>query len=153
MNILKTIKNGDTMLDLINNVISNIKFYVKHREELNDIKLSNEFLYEYVAKLEEVKSRYETTKICNWFKEFNPSLLLSSEFPHIKTLLGFTFSLYDMINMMLCEDRTYVYSEKEIYIIETTKLIDQQNVMVYFKDGSSFVLNKDEWDVFYKNLI
>lgn len=150
MNILKTISENDTMLDLMNNAISNIKFYIIHRDELADIKISDEFLSQFIAKMEEVKCRYDTNKVPNWFKEYKASLLLSSDFPYITTSLGFTFSLYDMVNMVLCEDMTYKYSETESYIIETTKLVDSQHVIIYFKCGSSLLLDKDEWDTHFK---
>lgn len=150
MNILKTIKENDTMLDLMNNVISNIKFYINHREELNDIKITNEELFLYIAKIEEVKSRYYTNKVPNWFKEYNASSLLSGDFPYIHSYLGFTFSLYDMINMVLCEDMKYDCANDLTLEIETTKLINTQNVMIFFKDGSSTVFDKYDWDSTFK---
>lgn len=151
MNLFKTIGENDTMLDLMNNVITNIKFYINHREELNDIKITNDELFLYIAKMEEVKSRYYTNKVPNWFKEFKASLLLSGSFPYINSYLGFTFSLYDMVNMVLCEDMKFNFSNELILEIETTKLIDVQNVMIYFKDGSSTIYDKDDWDKNFKN--
>lgn len=145
MDILKTINDGDTMLDFMNLVIKNIKFYINHREELKDIKISNEDLFMYIAKIEEVKDRYYTQKVPNWFKEYNPTLLLSGSFPYMNTYLGFTFSLYDMINMVLCEDMKYKITDNDILTIDTTKLLDSQHVMVYFKEKQSLIFDKDEW--------
>lgn len=145
MGILKTINDGDTMLDLMNNVITNIKFYIKHREELNDIKISNEDLFMYIAKIEEVKDRYFTQKVPTWFKEYNPTLLLSGTFPYINSYLGFTFSLFDMINIVLCEDMQCKFEDGNVLTIDTTKLLDPQHIMIYFKESNSMIFDKDEW--------
>lgn len=153
MKLLKTIHEGDTMLDLLDNVISNIKFYIMHREELNDIKLSNEYLCVYIAKIEEIKDRYFTPKVPTWFKEYNAYSLLSGDFPYINSYLGFTFSLYDLINMVLCEEMTFKFEDGTTSIIDTTKLLDSQHVMIYFKDRASIILDKDDWDKYSKFFI
>jgi hypothetical protein len=42
ISLFKTIKEGDSMLDLVKNIISNLNFYLEHMDFLNNIGYSKE---------------------------------------------------------------------------------------------------------------
>ena len=101
INLFKTIKEGDSMLDLIKNILSNLNFYIEHFDFLNNIGYSKEELLIYKDKLEKVFHLYTTNSIPSWFESHNAYLLMSGDFPYIAPYLDFCFSFGDMIDMVL----------------------------------------------------
>ena len=92
INIFKTIKEGDSMLDLTKNILSNLTFYLEHMDFLNNIGFSKETLMGYKEKLEQVFNCYTSKTIPSWFEKYNAYFLMSSDFPYINSYLDFCFS-------------------------------------------------------------
>ena len=145
MNIFKTIKEGDSMLDLTRNVLTNLTFYIEHMDFLNNIGFSKETLVEYKEKLEQVFKCYTTKTIPTWFENYNAYLLMSSDFPYINPYLDFCFSFYDLVEMVLSIDKVY----KDEQLVDILP-INSQVVKVTFlslRNGNvrQDVLEKKNW--------
>lgn len=145
MNLFKTIKEGDSMLDLIKNVLSNLNFYIEHMDFLNNIGYTKDELLVYKEKLEKVFSMYTNKTIPKWFEEFNAYLLMSSSFPYIVPYLDFCFSFNDFIDMVLLMNNS-LYVEPQnassVYVIYTDKNgVKHEELM-----------DKYDWVDFKKNL-
>ena len=107
INIFKTIKEGDSMLDLTKNILSNLTFYLEHMDFLNNIGFSKETLMGYKEKLEQVFNCYTSKTIPSWFEKYNAYFLMSSDFPYINSYLDFCFSFCDLVDMVLSIDKKY----------------------------------------------
>ena len=145
MNLFKTIKEGDSMLALIRNVLSNLDFYLEHMDFLNNIGYSREYLLEYKGKLEKVFLMYADKTIPAWFENYNAYLLMSGDFPYIAPYLDFCFSFGDMIDMvLLINDSLYVEPQHAslVYVMYT----DSEGVK------QATTMNKSSWNEFKKKL-
>lgn len=103
MDILKTINEGDTMLELVMNVLNNIRFYIQHREELADIHITNEYLMNYANSLQHILELYKTNDVPDWFKDTNPYRFMSGSFPYINSPLNWLFSFKDYVDILTDE--------------------------------------------------
>ena len=152
MNIFKTIKEGDTMLDLIKNVLSNLNFYLEHFDFLNNIGYSKEELLFYKEKLETVFSLYTKNEIPEWFEKYNAYLLMSADFPYINPYLDFCFSFGDMIDMVLSINKKL----KTRRIIEIYPISSQEIEVHIFTERSGKIvikkMDRDRWLEFKKEL-
>ena len=72
ISLFKTIKEGDSMLDLVKNILSNLNFYLEHMDFLNNIGYSKEELINYKEKLEMVFSLYVFSHVMSRVEEKNP---------------------------------------------------------------------------------
>lgn len=152
MSIFKTIKEGDTMLDLIRNVLSNLNFYLEHFDFLNNIGHSKEELEDYKCKLEAVFEKYTNKEIPTWFENYNAYLLMSSDFPYIKPYLDFCFSFCDLIDMVLCINKKL----KRRRIIEAYPLNSQEMEVHIFTEKSGKItikkMERNKWLEFKQTL-
>lgn len=152
MNIFRTIKEGDSMLDLVKNVLSNLNFYLEHMDFLNSIGYSIEELLEYKEKLEKVFEMYTNKTIPEWFEHYNAYLLMSADFPYISPYLDFCFSFGDMIDMVLSINKKL----KTRRIIEIYPISSQEIEVLIFTEKSGKMVNKkldrDKWMEFKKEL-
>lgn len=128
MNILKEISSEATMKEMIINLLHNIRFYLKNREELVDIHYSNDYLYNYTIKLKNALEIYSNNKVPSWFKETNPCYFLDSDFPYAKSKLPWLFSFEDYIDVLLkgkgkIEDREEFIYNNTIYSFEEYQAI------------------------------
>lgn len=156
ISLFKTIKEGDTMLDLVVNIKNNIRFYVNHREDLADIHLSNERLMKYYSKLEKIEEMYNNSSIPKAFKNYQASLFLSADFPYVNPYLSFCFSFEDFINIVLSLGKKYVNGGKT-YIFEDIEYIDAGKIIPIFYCESNKIeintsYNKEEFINFLKKL-
>lgn len=145
VNLFKTIKEGDTMLDLIKNILSNLNFYLEHIDFLNNIGFSKEVLLIYKTKLEDVFNLYTNKSIPSWFENYNAYLLMSADFPYINPYLDFCFSFGDMIDMVLSINKK----------LKTKKIVDiypisSQEIEVHIfteKSGNMVIkkMDRDKW--------
>ena len=156
ISLFKTIKEGDTMLDLVVNIKKNIKFYINHREDLADIHFSNERLYEYYEKMNRIEEMYDNNTIPKAFKNYKASLFLSADFPYINSYLSFCFSFEDFVNIVLSLGKTYVNGGKK-YVFNDIEYIDAGKIIPMFYCESNKIelntsYNKEEFMNFLKKL-
>ena len=141
VNLFKTIKEGETMLDLIKNILSNLDFYLEHMNFLNNIGYTREELLEYKEKLEKVFELYTTHSIPIWFENYNAYLLTSSDFPYINPYLEFCFSFGDMIDMVLSINKKL----KTRRIVEVYPLSQQEcEVHIFTERSGKMAIKKME---------
>lgn len=152
INLFKTIKEGDSMLDLIKNILSNLNFYLEHMDFLNNIGYSKEELINYKEKLEIVFSLYTSNSIPSWFEKYNAYLLMSGDFPYISPYLDFCFSFNDMIDMVLSINKN----------LKTKKIVDaypinsqEMEVHIFTEKSGKMVIktmNREKWLEFKETL-
>lgn len=150
MNVLKQIDMSANMKDMVVLLIKNISFYIKHRDELNDIGVSNDFLNDYLMSLNKIILLYDTNEIPEWFKNTSPYIFLSSKFPYHKSFLGFTFSFKDWVDIVLYGDNIpfslMVKNVKHLLTIKTVQILDSMNMLVTFNEISNILnVTCDEW--------
>ena len=154
--ILKSIKENDTMLDLVKNVKTNLVFYIKHRDELADLRYSNEELEIYIKKLNTVIDMYEKDAVQDWFKNYKAYLFMSGRFPYITPYLSFCFSFSDFVDTLLLIGSEYHDNNRD-YIFQEVEYMDAGVIIPIFIDtkNSNIVkcesFNKDEWNKLKKN--
>lgn len=117
IDILRQINEGDTMKDMIENIIKNINFYMKHRSELADIHLSDEYLSNYLDMLHKTLDRYimdeeNIKRIPQWFKTKNPYHFTSGNFPYTTPLFDWEFSFKEWIEILLSEKGDIITSHQ-----------------------------------------
>lgn len=152
-NILPHINEKSTMLDFTELIIKNIKFYLKHKEELNDIGYSEEFLIQCIDKLEIIKIMYKENTIPTWFKEYRACLFLSGSFPYVNALLDFTFSFFDMVDMVLSKGKNVEYVNGITYEIKEVKPKDSTHVNLTYTNERNYIYSKYEWNQILKEII
>ena len=152
VNLFKTIKEGDTMLDLVKNILSNLNFYLEHMDFLNNIGYSKEELIIYKEKLEHIFSLYTNKSIPSWFENYNAYLLMSGDFPYISPYLDFCFSFGDMVEMVLSINKKL----KTRKIIDVYPISSQEMEVIIFTERSGKIVNKtmnrEKWLEFKETL-
>ncbi len=152
MGILKEISYDGTMLDLIENILSNIRFYLKNRQELKDIGYSNSELIDYMKSLMEVKDLYAINRVPPWFKNKKASYFLSSQFPYIKPNLDFCFSFRDYVDVLLrSKGYPFNYSPTDGEIckvtIKTAEIVSNSAIKITFEEiDECAILRKYQWE-------
>lgn len=153
MNIFKTIKEGDSMLDLTRNIISNIEFYLEHMDFLANVGYTKEQLEIYLQKLYQIHKLYTENKIPVWFENYNAYLLTSGDdFTYMRPYLDFCFSFGDMVDMVLIIGKEFKNKSNSLIRITEVEIIDRQNLIYHFrkvKGRKDIVFNrhvtKAEW--------
>lgn len=158
MNVFKTIKESDSMLDLTKNVIKNIEFYLKNIDFFANVDYTKEELERYLDKLYQVINLYTNDNIPSWFKNYNAYILTSGDdFTYIKSYIDFCFSFGDMVNMVLVINKEFKNKSNSLIRIIDIEIIDRQNIIYFFKKvkgRKNIIFNrhvtKDEW---FENVI
>ena len=134
MNIFKTIKEGDSMLDLTKNIISNIEFYLEHMDFLANVGYTKEDLKIYKDKLYTIFKMYTEGTIPTWFENYNAYLLTSGDdFTYMRPYLYFCFSFGDMVDMVLSIGKEFKNKSGSLIRIVDVEIIDRQTIIYHFR--------------------
>lgn len=134
MNIFKSIKEGDSMLDLTKNIISNIEFYLEHIDFLANVGYTKEQLETYKNKLYEIFNMYTEHTIPSWFENYNAYLLTSGDdFTYMRPYLDFCFSFGDMVDMVLLIGKEFKNKSNSLIKIVDVEIIDRQTIIYHYR--------------------